>query len=201
MPPPLVTPHPIRYRSKKSQVTTGSPMGILIPHTHTYLIPPTPYLIPHTSTPYLYPIPSTLLIPHTSYPLSYTSYLYLSKCLTLTDIGITVRSMRNSRQHHYSMNTTTHNIKRIALTKRIALIVIASLLFVPTARLAGRIIDSAYDYKCPILTVTVKQGDTLSSITEAHCEGNTLQASWDIADNIGSTLIQIGDLVQLGDNR
>jgi hypothetical protein len=93
------------------------------------------------------------------------------------------------------MNTTTLSAKRIVL------VVIATLVFVPTTYLVAKSIESAHDYKCPTLTVTVKQGDTLSGITKAHCEGDTLQASWDIARIRGGAFVQIGDLVQLGESK
>jgi len=62
----------------------------------------------------------------------------------------------------------------------------------------GKVVDSKYAYSCPSLTVTVLGGDTLSSITERYCEGHTLQAAFDLADKRGSSFIQVGDIITLG---
>lgn len=48
------------------------------------------------------------------------------------------------------------------------------------------------------MSVRVERGDTLSGITAKYCEGHTLQASWDIAEDRGTTYLDIGDIVELG---
>ena len=78
-------------------------------------------------------------------------------------------------------------------------IAVGIIVLVPVALLISNAIDSKYAYSCPTMSVTVEQGDTLSGITERHCSGHTLQASWDIADRRGTSNIGIGDTIQLGD--
>lgn len=48
------------------------------------------------------------------------------------------------------------------------------------------------------MSVRVVRGDTLSGITAKHCEGHTLQASWDIANERGTSALDTGDIIQLG---
>lgn len=78
-------------------------------------------------------------------------------------------------------------------------IAVGIIVLVPLALLISNVIDSKYDYSCPTMSVTVTHGDTLSGITEKHCKGHTLQASWDIAELIDTTIIHTGDTVHLGD--
>ena len=78
-------------------------------------------------------------------------------------------------------------------------IVVGTIVLVPVALLISNAIDAKYDYSCPAVSVTVERGDTLSGITERYCKGYTLQASWDIADDRGTTDLDLGDIVQLGD--
>lgn len=82
------------------------------------------------------------------------------------------------------------------IRRRIAVGIIA---LVPVALLISKVIDSKYDYSCPTVSVTVEQGDTLSGITEKYCKGHTLQASWDIANERGTSALNAGDTIQLGD--
>ena len=107
--------------------------------------------------------------------------------MTLPPIVITVIGM--------SDNTTyTTYIRR-----RIAVATIATIVLLSLAQLTSKVIDSKYDYSCPTMSVTVDYGDTLSGITEKYCSGHTLQASWDIAEDRGTTDLDLGDIVQLGD--
>lgn len=76
---------------------------------------------------------------------------------------------------------------------------IATIALVSVALLISNAIDRKYDYSCPTMSVTVDYGDTLSGITERYCSGHTLQASWDIAEDRGTTDLDLGDIVQLGD--
>jgi hypothetical protein len=78
-------------------------------------------------------------------------------------------------------------------------IAVGIIVLVPVALLISNAIDSKYAYSCPTMSVRVVRGDTLSGITAKHCQGHTLQASWDIADRRGTSNIDIGDTVQLGD--
>ena len=78
-------------------------------------------------------------------------------------------------------------------------IAVGIIVLVPVVLLISNVIDSKYDYSCPAVSVTVEQGDTLSGITERHCKGHTLQASWDIADERGTSALNAGDTIQLGD--
>ena len=78
-------------------------------------------------------------------------------------------------------------------------ITVATIALVSVSLLISNAIGRKYAYSCPTMSVTVERGDTLSGITERHCKGHTLQASWDIADRRGTADIGIGDLVQLGD--
>jgi hypothetical protein len=92
-------------------------------------------------------------------------------------------------------NSTTYSTyykRRIAVASVITIVVVA------LSYLAGTDIDNDYDYSCPTMSVRAEQGDTLASITEQHCEGHTLQASWDIAEQRGTSTLDIGDIVQLG---
>lgn len=75
---------------------------------------------------------------------------------------------------------------------------IATIALVSVAQLTSKVVDSKYDYSCPTMTVTVIYGDTLSGITEKYCSGHTLQASWDIAEDRGTSAIGLGDTIQLG---
>ena len=92
-----------------------------------------------------------------------------------------------------SMSNTTH---ATYIRRRI---VVATIAIVLVSYLIGKSFDAKYAYSCPTMSVAVERGDTLSGITERHCKGHTLQASWDIADRRGTPDIGIGDLVQLGD--
>ena len=78
-------------------------------------------------------------------------------------------------------------------------IVVGTIVLVPVALLISNAIDAKYDYSCPAVSVTVERGDTLSGITERHCKGHTLQASWDIANERGTSALSAGDTIQLGD--
>jgi hypothetical protein len=92
-------------------------------------------------------------------------------------------------------NSTTYSTyykRRIAVASVITIVVVA------LSYLIGTDIDSGYDYTCPTMSVTVQAGDTLARITEAHCEGHTLQASWDIANERGTSAVDIGDIIYLG---
>lgn len=78
-------------------------------------------------------------------------------------------------------------------------IAVGIIVLVPVALLISNVIDSKYDYSCPTVSVTVERGDTLSGITERYCSGHTLQASWDIAEDRGTTDLDSGDTIQLGE--
>jgi hypothetical protein len=78
-------------------------------------------------------------------------------------------------------------------------IAVGIIVLVPVALLFSNVIDSKYNYSCPTASVTVERGDTLSGITERHCKGHTLQASWDIANERGTSTLDTGDLIQLSD--
>jgi hypothetical protein len=94
------------------------------------------------------------------------------------------------------MKNSTSHITYIR--RRIAVATIATIALVSVAQLTSKVVDSKYAYSCPTMTVTADYGDTLSGITEKHCEGHTLQASWDIAEDRGTTHLDLGDIVQLG---
>ena len=103
--------------------------------------------------------------------------------MTLPPIVITIIGMNNTTRSTY--------IRRRITVATIAIVLVSYLI--------DKSFDAKYAYSCPIIRVTVGRGDTLSGITERHCKGHTLQASWDIADRRGTPDIGIGDLVQLGD--
>jgi len=92
-------------------------------------------------------------------------------------------------------NSTTYST---FIKRRIAVASIATIAIVSSAYLLGQFIDTRYDYSCPTMLVTAIDGDTLATITKRHCQGNTLQASWDIAHQRGSSAVDIGDTIQLG---
>ena len=92
-------------------------------------------------------------------------------------------------------NSTSHSTY---IRRRIAVVSIATIAVVSGAYLLGQFIDTKYDYSCPTMMVTAVDGDTLADITKRYCQGHTLQASWDIAHERGTTLIHAGDLIQLG---
>jgi hypothetical protein len=92
-------------------------------------------------------------------------------------------------------NSTTYSTY---YKRRIAVASVITIVLVALSYLIGSDIDSGYDYTCPTMSVTVEQGDTLASITERYCEGHTLQASWDIAKERGTSAVDIGDIIQLG---
>jgi hypothetical protein len=92
-------------------------------------------------------------------------------------------------------NSTTYSTY---IRRRIAVATIATIALVSVAQLTSKVIDSKYAYSCPTMTVIVDYGDTLSGITEKYCSGHTLQASWDIAEDRGTSAIGLGDIIQLG---
>lgn len=92
-----------------------------------------------------------------------------------------------------SMSNTTH---ATYIRRRI---VVATIAIVLVSYLIGKSFDAKYAYSCPTMSVAVERGDTLSGITERHCKGHTLQASWDIADERGTSALNAGDTIQLGD--
>ena len=104
--------------------------------------------------------------------------------MTLPPIVITVIGMSDNTSH------ITYIRRRIA---------VATIALVSVVLLTNKAIDSKYAYSCPTMSVTVDYGDTLSGITERYCSGHTLQASWDIAEDRGTTDLDLGDIVQLGD--
>jgi hypothetical protein len=92
-------------------------------------------------------------------------------------------------------NSTTYSTyykRRIAVASIITIVVMA------LSYLLGTDIDNGYDYTCPKASVTVQAGETLASITERYCDGHTLQASWDIAEERGTSTVDIGDIIYLG---
>lgn len=115
--------------------------------------------------------------------------------MTLTNRGITLIHMRNSdyTKHHPHYYYTIRGVVRFSV-RAIALLT----LFIAFTHLISRAIDTKYDYKCPNIVVVVEQGDTLSTITKRYCEGHTLQASWDIAQQRGTDTVSVGDHIQLG---
>jgi hypothetical protein len=82
--------------------------------------------------------------------------------------------------------------------RKVASIALAIVSALALTTLAGKHLDTKYDYTCPQMNVVAQRGDTLSSITERHCQGHTLQASWDIAKRLGTANIREGQLIQLG---
>ena len=92
-------------------------------------------------------------------------------------------------------NSTTY---RTFIKRRIALVSIVTIAVVSGAYLLGQFIDNDYDYSCPTMLVTAVDGDTLADITKRYCQGHTLQASWDIAHERGTSAVDIGDTIQLG---
>ena len=92
-------------------------------------------------------------------------------------------------------NSTTYST---FIKRRIALVTIATIAIASGSYLIGQIVNDGYSYSCPNITVKVVKGDTLASITNTHCQGDTLLASWDIARERGSSAIDIGDTIQLG---
>jgi hypothetical protein len=84
------------------------------------------------------------------------------------------------------------------IKRRIAVATIATIALIPSAYLLGQFIETEYDYSCPTMVVTATDGDTLSGITKRYCKGNTLQASYDIANERGTSALDRGDTIQLG---
>lgn len=92
-------------------------------------------------------------------------------------------------------NSTPHSTY---IKRRIVVAIIATISLITTSQALSKSIDDKYHYTCPTMSVRAERGDTLSSITAQHCEGHTLQASWDIANERGSSAVDIGDTIQLG---
>jgi len=96
---------------------------------------------------------------------------------------------------------TPEHAHRLAVRRRRRVVkaVLAFALVYALAFVVGKMVDEKYAYSCPSLTVTAVSGDTLSGITERYCEGHTLQASFDLAHARGSSFVQVGDIITLGD--
>ena len=119
----------------------------------------------------------------------------------------------NTHHLHTTYHPTTHprltnarweatpqHARRVAIRRR-RFVVKATLVVALVVALSfalSKAIDSKYAYSCPSMNVTAMSGDTLSEITERYCEGHTLQASFDLARTRGSSLVQVGDIITLG---
>lgn len=104
----------------------------------------------------------------------------------MTPIAITVIGMRNSTPH------STYIRRRIVTATLVTIALIA------VSQILSKTIYDKYHYTCPTMSVRVVRGDTLSGITAKHCQGHTLQASWDIANERGTSALDTGDIVELG---
>lgn len=115
--------------------------------------------------------------------------------MTITNRVTNLIHMRNSTNttHHPNYYYTIRDIVRFSV-RAIALLA----LFVALAHLISTTIESHFAYKCPNIVAVVERGDTLSTITERYCEGHTLQASWDIAQQRGTDIVVVGERIQLG---
>lgn len=134
------------------------------------------------------------------------------KCLTRPFHSCTVKRMRTHTLHttyhptthpratHARWEATPEHARRLAIRRRrfVVKATLAVALFVAVAFALSKAIDNKYAYSCPSMNVTAVSGDTLSEITERYCEGHTLQASFDIASKRGSSLVQVGDIITLG---
>ena len=134
------------------------------------------------------------------------------KGLTRPFHSCTVRCM-NTHHLHTTYHPTTHprltnarweatpqHARRVAIRRRrfvVKATLVVALAFA-FAFATSKAIDNKYAYSCPSMSVTVVSGDTLSEITERYCDGHALQASWDIANERGSSLVQVGDIITLG---
>ncbi len=144
-----------------------------------------------TMTPMMMTNETTVVsIPSSYIPIPNTPHV--KQCLTSSPSSIIIMYMRNSRHHHSTINTPAPRGRNAFMALTIVILV-AGTYFLAQA------IDSDYDYSCPSMLVTAIDDDTLSGITERYCIGNTLQASWDIAQERGSSSIAVGDIIKLGD--
>ena len=92
-------------------------------------------------------------------------------------------------------NSTPHSTY---IKRRIVTATLVTIALIAVSQILSKTIYDKYHYTCPTMSVRVERGDTLSGITAQHCEGHTLQASWDIANERGTSALDTGDIIQLG---